>query len=136
MSKWQSVARLEGYHTATIYSVDWSRASGAIASGGADDAIHIFDEDPEQSQGWAVDSPAFRCLVQVRGAHAADVNCVRWNPRRPGLLASAGDDQVVKVWRYDGGDGVGVVLEADAGAGAGGGGGGGVGESGMESPPA
>lgn len=100
-AKWQQVARLEDFHTATIYSVDWSRLSGAIASGGADDAIRVLEEDPSQSQGWATDSPSFRCVAHVRKAHTADVNCVRWNPRRPELLASAGDDQLVKVWRYD-----------------------------------
>lgn len=108
------MARLEGYHTATVYSVDWSRASGAIASGAADDSIRVFAEDPEQPQGWATDSPRFRCVAHAAGAHAGDVNCVRWNPRRPGLLASAGDDQLVKVWRFDpdGGEVMGVGAEA------------------------
>lgn len=99
-NKWQSVCRLSGHHTATIYSVDWSREHGAIASGSADDGIRIFTEDPEQPQGWAMDSPSFICVVHVPHAHAADVNCVRWNPKQSHLLASAGDDEVVKVWRY------------------------------------
>jgi WD40 repeat protein len=125
-AKWQPVARLEGFHTATVYSVDWSRLSGAIASGAADDAIRVFTEDPEQPQGWATDSPSFRCVAHAAGAHAADVNCVRWNPRRAHLLASAGDDQLVKVWRFDP-EGV-VDVGVDVGSGGGGGGG--------ESPPA
>ena len=95
------MARLAGFHTATVYSVDWSRQSGAIASGGADDSIRVFAEDPEQAQGWAMDQPSFRCVAHVPSAHASDVNCVRWNPRRPELLASAGDDQLVKIWRFD-----------------------------------
>lgn len=118
-SKWQPVARLEGYHTATVYSVDWSRQSGALASGSADDSIRVFEEDPEAPQGWATDSPRFRCVAHAAPAHAGDVNCVRWNPRRPHLLASAGDDQLVKVWRFDP-DGSGPVgMEAVDGAGSG-----------------
>ena len=100
--KWRSVARLEGYHTSTVYSVDWSRESGAIVSGGADDAIRVFKEDPEQPQGWALDAPSFVCETHVPKAHDSDVNCVRWNPVRPHLLASAGDDQMVRVWAFRG----------------------------------
>lgn len=32
-------------------------------------------------------------------AHEADVNCVRWRPGDRGLLASAGDDGDVRIWR-------------------------------------
>lgn len=35
-------------------------------------------------------------------AHAADVNCVQWNPKAQGgskwMLATAGDDNLIKVW--------------------------------------
>ncbi|KAL6781999.1 hypothetical protein ACKKBF_B10240 [Auxenochlorella protothecoides x Auxenochlorella symbiontica] len=34
-------------------------------------------------------------------AHASDTNCVRWHPTIPGLLASAGDDGILKLWQYD-----------------------------------
>lgn len=36
--------------------------------------------------------------IRVEGAHEADVNCVRWNPAEPRLLASCGDDGMVKLW--------------------------------------
>ena len=99
--KWRIVSKLEGQgNKATVYSVDWSRESGAIAAGGADDSIRVFCEDVEQPQGWALDSPTFVCEARVEKAHEADVNCVRWNPVRPWLLASAGDDQVVRVWEF------------------------------------
>lgn len=42
----------------------------------------------------------WECLCSVDQAHDADVNCVRWHPQRHGLLASAGDDGVVKLWRH------------------------------------
>lgn len=37
-------------------------------------------------------------IVALGAAHAADVNCVRWHPTVPGLLASASDDGLVKLW--------------------------------------
>ena len=43
---------------------------------------------------------AFQLAVTKRAAHSADVNCVRWSPTDPCLLASAGDDNTVKLWRY------------------------------------
>jgi WD40 repeat protein len=53
-----------------------------------------------ESDGVAREEVTLTCDVAVEKAHQADVNCVRWNPVRPGVLASAGDDQVVKVWAY------------------------------------
>jgi WD40 repeat protein len=101
-NKWRNVAKLSNYHTATVYSVDWSRESGAIVSGAADDSIRVFIEDPEQPQGWAMDSPSFICDTHKVKAHEGDVNCVRWNPTagKAHLLASAGDDQVVRLWTF------------------------------------
>ncbi|GIL68619.1 hypothetical protein Vafri_21871 [Volvox africanus] len=37
--------------------------------------------------------------TRMVGAHDADVNCVRWNPAHPRLLASCSDDRLVKLWR-------------------------------------
>ena len=42
---------------------------------------------------------AWEQLCSVREAHSGDVNCVRWNPADPSMLASAGDDGLVKIWR-------------------------------------
>ncbi|GIM07581.1 hypothetical protein Vretimale_11666 [Volvox reticuliferus] len=36
--------------------------------------------------------------TRVQSAHDADVNCVRWNPAHPRLLASCSDDRLVKLW--------------------------------------
>jgi cytosolic iron-sulfur protein assembly protein CIAO1 len=33
-------------------------------------------------------------------AHLQDVNHVAWNPTDPELLASCGDDCMIKLWRY------------------------------------
>jgi WD40 repeat protein len=44
-------------------------------------------------------SNAFSPVGVVHSAHAGDVNCVRWHPRDPGLLVSAGDDARLRLWR-------------------------------------
>jgi WD40 repeat protein len=134
--KWVNARRLSDYHKGTIYSVDWSHAHGAIASGktkalskdlwtisdsrplleltrppwfssrfsvaaGADDCIRVFVEGDKGEGGDPVASTAYTCELTQAAAHGSDVNCVRWNPKLPNVLASAGDDHVVKVWRYN-----------------------------------
>ena len=46
---------------------------------------------------------SYELLSRQRDAHTADVNCVRWHPTRPDLLASGGDDNEVKLWWVGGG---------------------------------
>lgn len=79
------------YITLFSYSVDWSKMlPKLIVSGGADNAIRVFQYDSESNSVTSV------CVVP--GAHSADVNCVRWNPKVSGVLASCGDDGVVRLW--------------------------------------
>jgi len=44
-------------------------------------------------------SASFNLLHTYENAHEADVNAVRWNPVFAGLLASAGDDKCINLWR-------------------------------------
>ena len=92
-----------GYHTRTIFSVDWS-ASGVVATGSADNSICLFSvgEASENGGGGGGALGHLTCTLEYRqeGAHPCDVNCVRWNPKHPHLLASAGDDGVIKIWKY------------------------------------
>ena len=102
----------EGAHERTAFSVSWARHAGGeglIATGGADDAVRVFRAAPLGGGGGG-GAPARE--AEARGAHAGDVNCVRWHPREP-LLATAGDDGEVRLWRW----------EEAAGASGGGGGG-------------
>ncbi|KAK9785246.1 hypothetical protein WJX73_000456 [Symbiochloris irregularis] len=105
--RWRLLTTIAGYHERTIFSVDWSRA-GSIVTGSGDNSIRIFDEAivPEGASSEASNSdPAspsssFRMVVNHADAHSSDVNCVRWHPLDPTLLASASDDGSVKLWRY------------------------------------
>jgi WD40 repeat protein len=47
------------------------------------------------------DAPSFMQIAKQEKAHDSDVNCVRWNPTQTKLLASCGDDMVVKLWTIE-----------------------------------
>jgi len=89
----------------SIYSIDWA-SSGLIAIGSADNSISLLQL--ERSEGGAAGEEAdkrgneiLKLVKEVKQAHAGDVNCVRFNPKDPNLLASAGDDELVKLWRIN-----------------------------------
>jgi len=42
---------------------------------------------------------AFTVAHSQEHAHAADINCVKFHPTQPDLLASASDDGTIKIWR-------------------------------------
>jgi len=121
------VATVSGYHDRAVYSVDILKRRGEkrllIASGGGDDRIVVVSCDPSETEGARVVVEAV-----IPGAHAQDVNCVRWQPEDIGnpedtdgvghtgnpddvgtpedtgrvyLLASCGDDGEVGVWAFD-----------------------------------
>ena len=93
---WKCVCTLSGYHTRTIYDIDWCKKTGLIVTACGDDIIRIFkeenDSDPNQ--------PTFNMVCAMESAHTQDVNSVQWNPVEVGLLASASDDGDVKIWFY------------------------------------
>ncbi len=76
--------------------------TGLIATGGGDDCIKIFREEA----GSSVHEPTFTCLVTVPTAHSQDINCVKWHPKTPGLLATCSDDGDIKLWRFQDHDGI------------------------------
>lgn len=67
-----------------------------IATASGDNSIKIFKEVDQNN---SLKERNFELVHSLDNAHDADVNCVRWNPQVPGLLASCSDDGVVKLWR-------------------------------------
>lgn len=93
----------DGANSITLFaqqgSLEAATSSGTTtaADTGAEPTAATADgllEDSSSTAPW-------ECLCAVGQAHAADVNCVRWHPQQQGLLASAGDDGVVKLWKHD-----------------------------------
>ncbi|KAM4037875.1 putative cytosolic iron-sulfur protein assembly protein CIAO1 [Anomaloglossus baeobatrachus] len=93
---WKCVCTLTGYHNRTIYDVNWSHLTGAIATACGDDAIRIFEEDSDSDAG----QPTFSLTAHMPRAHSQDVNCVAWHPKEPGFLASCSDDGEMAFWQY------------------------------------
>ena len=101
--KYRLSCTLSGYHRRTVYSVDWCHVTGRIVSGGADDSIRVFVDVSDGGAARGADAApgvTFEQEAVAAAAHRGDVNCVRWSPRMSGLLASAGDDGVVRLWQY------------------------------------
>jgi cytosolic iron-sulfur protein assembly protein CIAO1 len=98
---WKQLQTLTDAHTRTIFSVDWSKSHGTVASGGADDSICLSHRSQTTADGKssATNTGDFVIAARVEHAHKGDVNCVKWHPTNPNLLASAGDDFLVKIWR-------------------------------------
>lgn len=72
------------------------RLTGALATACGDDAVRVFKEEETSDP----DQPVFSMVAQKSKAHNQDVNCVAWNPKEEGLLASCSDDGDIAIWRF------------------------------------
>ncbi|KAL5514358.1 hypothetical protein ACEPAG_2446 [Sanghuangporus baumii] len=96
--KWEEALVLSG-HERSVYSVSWS-TKGWLASAGGDGRINVWhiQKRPDNSVHASL-------LTTLESAHGVcDVNCISWCPREgfEDLLASAGDDWSVRIWRIKG----------------------------------
>lgn len=96
MKRFEKVFVLSNAHSRSIYSVDWSKISNKIASGGADDTIKIFEAPMKDD----AKSPCLNLLYSKEKAHSSDINCVKWHPNKSNLI-SCGDDHLVKFWKFN-----------------------------------
>lgn len=94
---WKCVCTLSGYHLRTVYDVQWSALTGHLATACGDDCIRVFEEEQSSER----NQSSFSLLASVPKAHSQDINCVAWNPKVPGLLASCSDDAEVKLWKLN-----------------------------------
>lgn len=111
-------AGVSGVHKRTIYSVDWSKSHHRIVTAAADDTLRVFKLGADESGAEVV-----KLEAALEHAHGLDINNAVWGPgprtgetvterldtdgesaipshEAPYLLASCGDDEVVKVWQY------------------------------------
>jgi WD40 repeat protein len=100
--QWKQAFTVADCHERTIFSVDWSKQGDFLVTGAADNGIRVFQGRP------AGDVSSFDLAVFQKEAHASDINCVRWNPqlqeeggKKSLLLASASDDAVVRIWKFN-----------------------------------
>lgn len=93
---WKCVCTLSGFHGRAVYDIAWCRLTGSLATACGDDGVRVFKED----DGADPDQPVFSLSAHVAKAHSQDVNCVKWHPAEPGLLASCSDNGEIAVWRY------------------------------------
>ncbi|MGH0145367.1 UNVERIFIED_CONTAM: hypothetical protein FKN15_032149 [Acipenser sinensis] len=93
---WKCICTLSGFHSRSIYDISWCHLSGAMATACGDDAIRVFEEDTTSDP----HQPTFSLAAHIPKAHDQDVNCVSWNPKEMGLLASCSDDGDIGIWSY------------------------------------
>lgn len=70
--------------------------TGALATACGDDGVRVFKEEAAGDP----DQPVFSLAAQASRAHSQDVNCVSWNPKEAGLLASCSDDGEIAIWQF------------------------------------
>ena len=86
---------IAGYHSMPVYGITFVSSTILITACG-DDAIRCFYLPPDL----ATNADSTVALLSVKDtAHESDVNAIRSCPKDKALLASCGDDDLIKIWR-------------------------------------
>ncbi|KAJ1965872.1 Cytosolic iron-sulfur protein assembly protein [Dispira parvispora] len=99
---WKCIQTISDQHQRCIYAVSWSKVHGLVATCSGDNSIAIFRPNSPADQAADNTTPYFVLGDRVDTAHGvADINHVAWNPsaKYGDILASAGDDGVIRIWR-------------------------------------
>ncbi|KAJ2893049.1 Cytosolic iron-sulfur protein assembly protein [Coemansia aciculifera] len=100
----------DSVHSRAIYSVSWcaSLATGEqqpkadlgyLATGCGDNSVRILSVS--RKEGESEDLDVALVCTQENAHGLSDINCVEWNPKYPGWLATSGDDGVVRIWHLE-----------------------------------
>lgn len=102
----QSIYSLIG-HSASVTGVQWSpHTESVVATAGYDRRIMIWDLSRSNSSGSGgisggdeeeEDGPPE--LLFVHGGHTSKISCFEWHPTLPWVIASAGEDNIIHVWK-------------------------------------
>ncbi|KAJ2741645.1 Cytosolic iron-sulfur protein assembly protein [Coemansia sp. BCRC 34301] len=109
----------DSVHSRAIYSVSWCASPvaattpveaasaeqsakadlGYLATGSGDNSVRILSVSRKEGKGGNLD---IALVCSQENAHGlSDINCVQWNPKFPGWLATSGDDGVVRIWHLE-----------------------------------
>ncbi|KAJ3193750.1 hypothetical protein HK101_004252 [Irineochytrium annulatum] len=94
-TKYANTSTRANLHRRAIYDVSWSKSHGLIATSAGDNTIRLVSVN---------DNGDIEDVAQIIEPHGkCDINCVSWCPLEGhgDLLASAGDDGSIRIWRIE-----------------------------------
>lgn len=89
----ECIHTMDQLHGLPIYSVSWSPFGDLIATVSGDNCLKIVQAECSEER--------FQVVHEEPQAHETDINCVKWHPSVPGLLATGDDAGFVSIWQYD-----------------------------------
>lgn len=96
-NSWKCISTIQGYHSRTIYDVSWCKSTDTIVSSSGDNSLAFYSKMRDESSG----EEMFVGIDKFSQAHDCDINSVSWNNKTSGLLATAGDDRLIKIWKFE-----------------------------------
>ena len=79
----------------------FSDFNSTLATGSGDNSVRLFTDINGPHALKNPDKEVMMDIVcSIDTAHEGDVNCVHWSPSDPTILLSAGDDNLIQIWRF------------------------------------